>query len=87
MILVEITTGVAAVIGGSALIAGTGLSYFLWQAALHKRRRKIITEAEAEAEVLKKEKILQAKEKFLQLKAEHENVINEKSNRINQAEN
>jgi ribonuclease Y len=87
MILGEITTGVAAVIGGSALIAGTGLSYFLWQAALHKRRRKIISEAESEAEVIRKEKILQAKEKFLQLKAEHEKVINEKSNRINQAEN
>ena len=74
-------------IGGAALIAGTGLSYYLWQVVLRNRRKKIISEAEAEAEVIKKEKILQAKERFLQLKAEHEKVINEKNNRINQAEN
>ncbi|HUW92121.1 MAG TPA: ribonuclease Y [Bacteroidales bacterium] len=87
MILGDITIGLAAVIGGSALFAGTGLSYYLWQAVFHSRRKKIISEAENEAEVIKKEKILQAKEKFLQLKAEHEKVINEKNNRINQSEN
>ena len=38
----------------------------------------IIKEAEAEAEVLKKNKILEAKEKFLHLKTEHEKVISEK---------
>ncbi|MRR24204.1 DUF3552 domain-containing protein, partial [bacterium] len=54
---------------------------------LRNRRKKIISEAEAEAEVIKKEKILQAKERFLQLKAEHEKVINERNNRIAQAEN
>ena len=42
----------------------------------------IIKEANAEAEVLKKDKILQAKEKFLQLKSEHEKYINEKNQRI-----
>jgi hypothetical protein len=31
---------------------------------LRNRRKKIIAEAEAEAEVIKKEKILQAKESF-----------------------
>jgi ribonuclease Y len=31
------------------------------------------------AEVIKKDKILQAKEKFLQLKAEHEAHINERN--------
>ena len=87
MLLGVITTGLAAAIGGAALIAGTGLSYYMWQLVLHNRRKKIISEAETEAEVIKKEKILQAKEKFLQLKAEHEKVINEKNNRINQSEN
>ena len=47
----------------------------------------IIREAEAEAEVLKKNKILEAKEKFLQLKTEHEKVISEKDKNINSAEN
>ena len=87
MIIGAISTGICVAIGGAALIAGTVLSYYLWQVVLRNRRKKIITEAEAEAEVIKKEKILQAKERFLQLKAEHEKVINEKNNRINQAEN
>jgi ribonuclease Y len=87
MIIGAISTGIFFAIGGAALIAGTVLSYFLWQVALRNRRKKIIAEAETEAEVIKKEKILQAKERFLQLKAEHEKVINEKNNRITQAEN
>lgn len=87
MIIGVISTGIGAAIGGAALVAGTVLSYYLWQLLLRNRRKKIITEAEAEAEVIKKEKILQAKERFLQLKAEHEKVINEKNNRISQAEN
>jgi ribonuclease Y len=47
----------------------------------------IIREAEVEAEVLKKDKILQAKERFLQLKSEHEKVINEKNQKILIVEN
>ena len=72
---------------GSAFIIGFGLSYILFNSLLSGRRKKIVADAEAEAEVIRKEKILQAKEKFLQLKTEHEKVINEKNNRIGQAEN
>ena len=43
-------------------------------------------EAEEKAEVIKKEKILQAKEKFLQLKAEHEKVVNERNNAVQKNE-
>ena len=74
------------VLSVSALILGSVASYFVWQLALRNKSRKIISEAETESEVIKKEKILQAKERFLQLKAEHEKVINEKNNKINQAE-
>src|SRR5665811_988649 len=70
----------------SALVIGFGCSYFVWQLALRNRSRRIVSEAEAEAEVIRKEKILQAKERFLQLKTEHEKVINEKNSRIGQAE-
>ena len=56
-------------------------------AILRKKSTNIIKEAEAEAEVIKKDMILQAKEKFLQLKSEHEKVINEKNHRILDAEN
>src|ERR1035437_6231958 len=62
----------------SALVLGFGASFFVWQLALKNKSRKIVSEAEAEAEVIRKEKILQAKERFLQLKTEHEKVINEK---------
>ncbi|MDF1559258.1 MAG: ribonuclease Y [Bacteroidales bacterium] len=87
MIIAAISSGVCFAIAGAALIAGSGLSFYLWQLMLRNRKNKIITEAEAEAEVIKKEKILQAKERFLQLKAEHEKVINERNNRISQSEN
>ncbi|MCI0522860.1 MAG: ribonuclease Y [Bacteroidales bacterium] len=86
MIAGNISPGICIAVSGAALIGGTALSYYLWQVLLRNRRKKIISEAESEAEVIKKEKILQAKERFLQLKAEHEKVINEKNNRINQAE-
>jgi ribonuclease Y len=63
------------------------MTYFFHMMILRKRSTNIIKEAEAEAEVIRKDKILQAKEKFLQLKSEHEKVINEKNQRILVAEN
>lgn len=50
------------------------------------KSRQIVKEAEMEAEVIKKEKILQAKEKFLQMKEEHEKMINERNNKLNDSE-
>lgn len=47
----------------------------------------IIEEAKAEAEVVKKDKILQAKEKFLQLKEEHEKVIASRERKMSESEN
>ena len=40
-----------------------------------------------DAELVKKERILQAKEKFLQLKSEHEALVNEKNQQIASSEN
>jgi len=57
------------------------------EGAAVSKAQSILREAEAEAEVIKKNKILEAKEKFLQLKSEHEKVISEKDRNINQAEN
>jgi ribonucrease Y len=89
MIALAVSTinGLTMIFSGAALIAGFGASYFVWQLALKNKSKRIIVDAEAEAEVIKKEKILQAKERFLQLKTEHEKVINEKNSRIGQAEN
>ncbi len=47
----------------------------------------LLNEAKNQAEVNKKDKILQAKEKFLQLKADHEKYINEKNIIISRNEN
>jgi len=87
LIIGTMSNGLLVVLCISALVLGFGASYFIWQLALRNKSRKIVSEAEAEAEVIRKEKILQAKERFLQLKTEHEKVINEKNSRIGQAEN
>lgn len=83
----NIFNGVTIAISSAALAAGFLASFLIWQTALRNKSRRIVADADAEAEVIKKEKILQAKERFLQLKTDHEKVINEKNNRIAQAEN
>ncbi|WP_320052542.1 ribonuclease Y [uncultured Acetobacteroides sp.] len=71
----------------AAFAIGGVISYILFSKVITKRKDKIIREAETEAEVIKKDKILQAKEKFLLMRAEHEKVVNEKNTKILQAEN
>jgi ribonuclease Y len=68
-------------------LAGGVVAFILFKVALNNKTKKMVQEAEAEAEMIKKDKILQAKEKFLQLKAEHEKVINEKNSRLAAIEN
>ena len=75
------------IIGVIAFIAGFPISYFFWDKSLKNRKHKMLHEAQSEAEVIKKDKILQAKEKFIQLKSEHEKYINEKNSKIASAEN
>ncbi|MFY9150961.1 MAG: ribonuclease Y [Prolixibacteraceae bacterium] len=70
----------------SGFLGGGVLSYFMWDKALKSKKTKIVSEAVAEGEVIKKDKILQAKEKFLQLKSEHEEYINEKNSKVNNFE-
>lgn len=70
----------------SGFLGGGVLSYFLWDKAFHSKKQKIVSEAEAAGEVIKKDKILQAKEKFLQLKSDHEEYINEKNIKVNNFE-
>jgi len=71
---------------GGLLLGGIISATFL-RSAIVKKSQQILKEAEAESEVLKKDKILQAKEKFLQLKTEHEKLISEKTAVINASEN
>ena len=68
--------------GVVGLLLGVGITFFIIKVILKSRSDKIIHEAKAEAEVLKKDKVLQAKEKFLQLRSEHEKMINERTNKL-----
>jgi len=74
-----------------ALSAGVGGGYILATTALRKsiesKSAQLVKDAEAESEVIKKEKMLQAKERFLQLKTEHEKAISQRNNEVGQAEN
>jgi ribonuclease Y len=78
---------IIAVIALVGLILGAVITFLFLKMLNKGKADAIVKEAEAEAEVIKKDKMLQAKEKFLQLKAEHEKSINEKNQAILQAEN
>lgn len=80
-LLLYIIIGVAGVIVGG-VITGTILNR-----ALERKRDALLKEAMDKAEVVKKEKILQAKEKFLQLKAEHEKFVHERNEEVSRNEN
>ena len=70
-----------------AAIAGVTGATIYQKRAVESKAAQILKDAEAEGEVIKKEKMLQAKEKFLQLKSEHEKAIAEKNGQISQSEN
>lgn len=75
---------IAGVIG---LIAGFLIAMYLIRKSIEKRSSSILEEAQEKAEMLKKDKILQAKEKFLQLRADHEKYVNEKNSILQKNEN
>lgn len=79
-ILIIITALIS--VGAGLLIATTLLRKNIEKKSIH-----LLKDAEAKAEMLKKDKILEAKEKFLQLKAEHDKVVNEKNKQILEGEN
>jgi len=74
-----------------AAIAGVAAGFFigmvLLRKSLEKKSEHIIKDAKNEAEMIKKDKILEAKEKYLQLKSEHEKQANERNQVISASEN
>jgi ribonuclease Y len=76
---------VIALIAG--LLGGFGGAFFVLKNSTKKETEKLISDAEKEAEQIKKDKIFQAKEKFFQLKLEHEKEILAKDQRLLAAEN
>jgi ribonuclease Y len=70
-----------------ALGAGAAVMWMVNNNLSQSKAAQIIKEAEEKAEVLKKDKLLEAKEKFLQLKAEHEREVNQRNAQILKEEN
>ena len=54
--------------------------------AARSRAKAIVAQAEADGEMIKKEKMLQAKEKFIQLKSDHDRQVNERNQKLQQSE-
>jgi ribonuclease Y len=75
------------VIAVACFAVGAGLSYLLFKHGLKTRYDNIIKEAHTEAEVIKKNKLLEVKEKFLNKKADLEKEVSIRNQKIQQAEN
>jgi len=75
------------VIAVACFAVGAGLSYLLFKHGLKTRYDNIIKEAQTEAEVIKKNKLLEVKEKFLNKKADLEKEVAIRNQKIQQAEN
>lgn len=66
---------------------GVILSSTFLRKAIEKKSQHILTDAEQKAEMIRKDKNLQAKEKFLELKTDYENSYQEKNKEIQKNEN
>jgi ribonuclease Y len=82
------------IIGAAALIIGILLGKFLFAKNTKKQleeadqqAQRIISDAQVQAETLKKEKILEAKERFVQLKADHDKEVFQRNQKLSEAEN
>lgn len=63
-------------------VLGCILTYIAMRYILNARYKKTIQDAEAQAEVIKKDKMLEVKEKFLSLKAELEKQVSQRNARL-----
>ncbi len=80
------TVLVALIAAVVAIVAYAVVTNFVTKTSISKRREAALREAEAEGEMIKKERILQAKEKFMQLKSEHDRMVNERTQKLSQSE-
>ena len=71
----------------AALVLGGGIGFVLFRYVLKNKYKKVLNEAEKEAEVIKEKKLLEVKEKFLNKKAELEKEVQQRNQKILQVEN
>lgn len=82
MMLLAISTVLYILIAIGCALVGAGISY----AILRFSSLSILKKAQEEAEVLKKNKVIEAKEKFIALKLEHDNQLREQEKKQQQQE-
>lgn len=70
----------------AALIVGALITFIINKTLLSSKAKRIIDEAEKEAEVLTKKKLLEVKEEFLQRKSELEKQVNSRNSKLQSAE-
>ncbi len=70
-----------------SLLVGMFIAAIVVKKQTARKGAGIIGEATAEAEVIKKNKIIEAKEEILKLKSKHDNLVNEKNANIQRGEN
>ena len=80
--LLEISAVLYILIAVGCALVGAGICYAIFRYS----SASILKKAEEEAEVLKKNKIIEAKEKFIALKLEHENRVREQEKKQQQQE-
>ena len=80
-------TVVTTVVSIACFIVGGFASYMFFKHGLKSKYDSILKEAETEAEVIKKNKLLEVKEKFLNKKADLEKEVSLRNQKIQQAEN
>ena len=74
------------IVGVVGLIIGATLTYVIAFSGAKSKAKRILEEAEAQGEVMKKNKLLEVKEKFLNKKAELEKEVAARSQKLQQAE-
>ena len=80
------TTLIPVIVGAAGLILGSVLTYVIAFSGAKSKAKRILDEAEAQGEVMKKNKLLEVKEKFLNKKAELEKEVAARSQKLQQAE-
>ena len=84
------STSIVILIAALSAVAAVGcyivITNVVTKNTIRARRDAAIKEAEAEGEMIKKEKILQAKEKFIQLKSDYDRQVNERNAKLKERE-
>ncbi len=88
------STMILAIVGITSLIVGVIAGKLIFaKNTQHKvqeaeqQAQKIISDAQSNAETLKKEKLLEAKEKFVQLKSDYDRDVLERNRKVGESEN